>query len=103
MDSIPLFMSKDVEEKLKTKHDVVPREVQECFNNRLRTYLEDTKEDHKTNPPTWWFVGETDLERELKVCFIYRKGVGYEIKTAYEPNGQEREVYLRVSKPRETG
>jgi hypothetical protein len=47
----------------------------------------------KTNPPTLWFIGETDQGRILKIVFVELKNGIYEIKTAYEPNDVEVKIY----------
>ncbi len=88
-----LKISKRIEEKLWEKHGVVITEVYECFLNRTKGLLEDTRVDHKTNPPTRWFIAETDHGRLLKIVFIELFNGAYEIKTAYEPNDNEVKIY----------
>ena len=88
-----LKISKHIIEKLKNKHGVVVDEVFECFLNREKGLLEDTRVNHKTNPPTLWFVSETDHARRLKVVFIQLTNGEYEVKTAYEPNDMEVKIY----------
>ncbi len=83
-------------EKLKTKHKVLPDEISECFINRSRGLLEDTRLNHKTEPPTFWFIAETDFGRLLKIVFIEIEGA-YEIKTAYEPNKLEVRIYEKYA------
>ncbi|OCH26641.1 ADP-ribosyl-(dinitrogen reductase) hydrolase [Aliivibrio fischeri] len=78
--------------KLIHKHNVNISEVEECFSNREYGFLEDTREQHKTNPPTQWFIAETDYGRKLKVIFIEFDG-HIELKTAYEPNQIELDIY----------
>ena len=41
-----------IEEKLRAKHDIEPAEVTECFYNRTKCTLIDTREEHKTKPPS---------------------------------------------------
>lgn len=56
--------------------------------------LEDTREDHQTDPPTLWFVGNTNNSRRLKVVFIHFKDEGrIQIKTCYEANAEELRIY----------
>lgn len=88
-----LNISDAVIKKLFEKHMVVPSEIEECFYNRSKGLLEDTREQHKTNPPTMWFIAETDDGRLLKVVFIEHQNQTYEVKTVYEPNDNEVRIY----------
>ena len=92
-----LKISKRIAEKLITKHQVTTNEVLECFFNRTKGLLEDTRVDHKTNPPTLWFIAETDRCRLLKIVFIELPNGSYEIKTAYTPNENEVKIYERYA------
>jgi len=62
-------------------------------------FLEDSREAHRSDPPTLWFVAETDLGRRLKVCFILRpedRGTAaVVIKTAYDANDHEIRIYRK--------
>jgi len=55
-------------------------------------YLIDDREDNRTDPETLWFIAETNKGRLLKVCFMFMDG-NVHIKTTYEPNEVEIEVY----------
>ena len=88
-----LKISKSIIGKLKNKHNVSVDEVFECFLNRTKGLLEDTRVNHKTNPPTLWFISETDHARRLKIVFIQLANGEYEVKTAYEPNDVEVNIY----------
>ena len=91
-------MSNAVSLKLRDKHKVSNKEIFECFFNRTHSFLTDTREEHLTDPITKWFIAETDLGRQLKVCFIQRDDV-IEIKTAYEPSTSKAiEIYYRIAK-----
>jgi uncharacterized DUF497 family protein len=93
---VRLSISQRVAEKLLEKHGVEPKEVQQCFENRTGGFLEDTREQHQTDPPTQWFIGETNSGRKLKVVFIQRQtavGPQLDIRTAYEPNAEEIRIY----------
>ena len=92
-----LIVSKRIIEKIKQKHQVTVEEISECFLNRVRGFLEDTRLDHQTDPPTFWFIAETDQRRLLKVIFIEREDGMYEIKTAYVPNSNEVKIYERYA------
>jgi len=53
-----------------------------------------TREEHRTNPPTHWFLAETCYGRLLKVVFVPdTNGKDIYIKTAYEPNETEIRIY----------
>lgn len=87
-----IVISKEIEEKLRTKHQVTSKEVQECLANCTGKLLTDNREQHRTNPPTNWIIAETNQRRELKVCFIIIEGAIH-IKSAFEPNEKERRIY----------
>jgi uncharacterized DUF497 family protein len=79
--------------KLLEKHNITTKEVVECFANSEGIYLIDETEDHKTDPPTFWFMAPTNHNRMLKVCFV-RRGVDVDIKTAFEPTSDKHlELY----------
>jgi len=89
-----LKISPGVKEKLKKKHCVADDEITQCFAGRAGRYLMDRREDHQTDPPTLWFIAETDYGRLLKVVFI-QSGDDIIIKTAYAPNDVEIDIYNR--------
>lgn len=91
-----LRCSSAVKQKLAEKHGVSLEEVQQCFANREGGLLEDTREDHKTDPPTQWFIAETDYGRRLKVVFILKHG-DILLKTAYSPNQKEEAIYTKYA------
>ncbi len=87
-----LLISTKVKSKLFKKHAVTENEIRECFLNRERATLRDEREDHQSDPPTLWIIAKTDYLRELKLVFMVTdKGVI--LKTAYEPNQQEIQIY----------
>ncbi len=90
------ILSASVRAKLKVKHCVDESEVIEAFANRGKGFLVDTREDHQTNPPTEWFISETDRGRKLKVCFMLRDG-DIHIKTAYAANPTEIAIYNKYA------
>lgn len=90
--SLSLILSTKVRDKLALKHHVTEDEIIQCFANRAGRFLYDTREEHRTTPPTRWFISETDFGRRLKVVFIQQSD-GIEIKTAYEPNETEVRIY----------
>lgn len=93
-----IIISQKVAEKLLEKHQVSPKEVEEAFRNRTGKLLFDTREDHKTDPPTLWFIACTNHLRLLKVCFIQRED-GTHIRTAYTANEAELRIYRAKGQP----
>jgi uncharacterized DUF497 family protein len=77
-----------VSQKLRQKHGISVREVEECFYNRTHSLLIDVREEHKTDPPTQWFIAETDLGKMLKVCFVMNERE-ITIKTAFHTESQD--------------
>lgn len=92
-----IFISQRVCDKLAEKHNVTPSEVEECLMNRERTFLEDNREDHKTDPATLWFISTTDQGKELKVVVIYAEN-RLILKSAFPPNAVEKDIYAKKSK-----
>ncbi len=87
-----LVISQKIESKLAEKHQVRPSEVRQCFENREAGFLEDDREDNKTDPPTKWFISCTNRGRKLKVVFVFKEGKVF-LKTAYPPNSDEIGIY----------
>nr|MBS0020571.1 ADP-ribosyl-(dinitrogen reductase) hydrolase [Gammaproteobacteria bacterium] len=88
-----LFIPSKVRHKLTSKHGVSEAEIVQCFANRARGFLEDNREEHASDPPTRWFVAETDYGRQLKVVFLQHSDGTILIKTAYEANSEEKRIY----------
>lgn len=89
-------ISARVTEKLSTKHGgITHQEITECFLNRCGKFYLDTREDHRTNPPTYWFVSETDKGRKLKVVFM-RYPDHFRIKSVFEPTDGSDALYERL-------
>ncbi|MCU0996848.1 DUF4258 domain-containing protein [Stenotrophomonas maltophilia] len=88
-------ISRKVAEKLHDKHQVSASEIQEAFLNREGGYFTDDREDHRTDPPTWWFVSETDKGRTLKVVFVKYQD-RYQIKTAFQPTDGSPALYAKL-------
>ncbi len=87
-----LRISKGVLQKLQSKHDVTRREVEQCFENKCGLLLEDQREDHKSDPPTLWFVAPTSRGRLLKIIFIYRDGQLH-LRSAFEADEAAQNLY----------
>lgn len=89
-----LIISPKIKQKLATKHEITEREVIECFANYHGLLLKDDREENRTDPPTMWFIGETDYGKLVKICFIIR-GSDIYLRTAYKPNSDEIEYFKR--------
>lgn len=87
-----IIISQKILEKLKNKHSVSETDVHQCFANRTGCYLFDPREEHASNPPTEWFISETDYGVKLKIVFIFRDGKVY-LRTAFRPNENEISIY----------
>jgi hypothetical protein len=87
-----IVISESIEHKLAYKHSVKLQEVHECFANRCGKYLLDTREQHATNPPTRWFISETNHGRKLKIIFVLDKGKIY-LRSAFPPGPDEIRIY----------
>jgi uncharacterized DUF497 family protein len=93
----PLVISAAVLNKLQEKHGVTPREIEQCFENRVGINVEDDREEHKTDPATLWFVAPTNCERLLKIIFVILDG-NIHIKSAYEPSRKVVDLYGKMGK-----
>lgn len=91
-----IVISKSIEAKLSNKHGVCRREVEQCFENLSGAFLIDNREEHKTTPPTLWFIAETNQGRLLKVIFV-RKGCKIHIKSCYQPSQQVIDIYNKLA------
>ena len=87
-----LIISEKTRVKLTGKHNVTERELEQCFENIEGPLLIDSREDHKSNPPTLWFISRTNKNRLLKVAYIQR-GSSVCLRTCYEPNEAEMQIY----------
>jgi len=87
-----LIISAATEAKLKTKHNVTISEIRQCFLNRNGRLLVDNRALTKTNPPTLWFIAETNKGRALKIVYI-QKILEVHLKSAFEPNDVELAIY----------
>jgi hypothetical protein len=65
---------------------ITSEEIVQCFANReARIALIDPREEHQSEPPTRWFISETDFGRKLKIAFIPR-GKDIHIRSAFPAN-----------------
>ena len=95
-----LIVSAQIRSKLDTKHSVTVREVEQCFYNREGEYFEDVIEEHRTDPPSWWFIAPTNQGRELKIIFVAKDGNIY-LKSAYDASAGALALYEALN--RQTG
>lgn len=92
-----LIISTAVRQKISKKNPpVTEEEIKQAFANREGNYLTDKREEHATNPPTLWFIAETNKGKRLKVCFI-DTGTDIVIKSAYVPNDDENRIYTKFA------
>lgn len=92
-----LIISPSVRSKLVNKvPPVTESEIGQCFANRTKSYLIDTRANNLTNPLTRWFIAETDFGRKLKIAFM-PTAEGIVIKTAYDPNTEELRIYKKIA------
>jgi uncharacterized DUF497 family protein len=93
-----LLISRAIERKLALKHGISREDVEQCFNNRVRTYLMDNRLEHHTEPPTEWFISENDKGVLIKIVFVFDNGAIY-LKSAFLPNSTEIRIYNTISEP----
>lgn len=91
-----VYISSKVKKKIKDKHGLTLDEVFEAISGRLAGFLEDTREEHKSDPPTYWFIGSTDFGKLVKIAFIFKDGTMI-IRTAYEANQRELAIYKKYA------
>ena len=87
-----LVISDTILTKLRDKHQVDRREVEQAFGNKCGIFLVDDREDHKSDPPTLWFVAPTNKGRPLKIVFICREGKVF-LRTAYDADTIAQSIY----------
>ncbi|MDE2452758.1 MAG: ADP-ribosyl-(dinitrogen reductase) hydrolase [Burkholderiales bacterium] len=87
-----LEISDTILRKLRERHHVDRREVEQCFENRLGRLLEDKRTRHRTRPPTLWFLSKTNKGRVLKIVYI-QTGTSVALKSAFAPNADELSIY----------
>jgi hypothetical protein len=101
-----IHLSTRIRKKLEERHGVTEEEIRQCFRNLEGEFLADDREEHRTNPPTYWFIAETNTQRKLKIVFIASavqsadgaRKTRIDIKTAYPPNAVEIDIYERCGK-----
>ena len=92
-----LVVSSAVIAKLREKHNVTVREVEQCFENKCGLYLEDVRPEHQTDPATMWFVAPTNRDRILKVSFMFIDG-NLHLKSGYDAEPEAIALYDSLAK-----
>lgn len=88
-----LIISPSIRAKLSEKDPPVTEiEIVESFANRIGNDLLDSREEHFTDPPTRWFVAETNFGRNLKIMYILTVH-GIVIKSAYDATDNIIRIY----------
>jgi len=93
-----LIISPEIEQKLARKHGLKRTDIEQCFRNRLRSYLIDKRLEHLTDPLTEWFISENDRGELIKVVCIFENGLIF-LKSAFTPNEIEISIYNTMSVP----
>ncbi|KAB7769326.1 ADP-ribosyl-(dinitrogen reductase) hydrolase [Xanthomonas maliensis] len=93
-----IVISEETRAKLGTKHDVGEPEVHQCFANITGKLLIDNRDEHRSDPPTLWFIAPTNRGRLLKVCYVSKGGYFY-LRTCYPPNEAELAIYRKHGNP----
>lgn len=88
-----LEVSEKIREELANKQPAVTvKEVEEALLNREGQLLIDNREQHRTTPPTLWFVSRTNRNRILKVMIVVENGRVY-LKSAYDATAEVIRIY----------
>lgn len=70
------------------------RDVEQCFENWNGGTCTDAREEHRTDPPTQWFVSEDNRCRKIKVVFV-QVGDDIYIKSAYPATDDVVRIYRK--------
>lgn len=93
-----LLISPSVRQKLQQPdHNVTDDEILEAFANSDGRVCTDTRAWHATNPPTRWFVAETDRGRMLKVMYVPLPTGVVEIKSAYTATPNVQRIFEKFA------
>ncbi len=80
-------------EKLRRKHSVLPKEVQEIFNNQPKFRF--VENGHRPGENVYFASGQTSSGRYLKIFFVYKKDKRALIVSARDMTRRERKQYGR--------
>ena len=88
-----IILTLQIRKKLAEKVPPVSlEEIIECFQNRTKRPLVDNRQQHKTRPPTRWFIAKTDADRKLKIVFVTYPSGDHVIKSAFDPYEYEERI-----------
>lgn len=90
-----LKISEKIEAKIWDKHQLKRSDVEECFLNRVGGLLEDSREEHKTDPATQWFIASNNTGKTIKVVFMVLSNGDVILKSAFEANKAEIDIYAK--------
>jgi hypothetical protein len=94
MDDFSLAISGFVAEKLRLIHGVSILELEEAFNGWVGCPVVDSREHHRTKPPTIWFIATTGEGRLLKIVGIPNPPKKQlVIKSAFDADHREISIY----------
>ena len=92
-----IVISQKIGLKLAQRHQVTESDIIECFSNRESAFVEDIREEHRTDPATQWFISENDRGVRLKIMFVFSDGKVF-IKSAYKPTQACERLYNKLLK-----
>lgn len=90
-----LLISPHVLEKIQDKHGLTRKDVEECFVNREGPPLIDSREEHKTDPVTQWFISENYYGKLIKIVFVQLEDGRISLKSAYQPSEAVINLYRK--------
>ncbi len=73
------------------------RIVEQCFENHCGRLCIDDREEHRTDPPTCWFVALDSGNRLVKVVYVQDAGVIY-LKSAYLADPEIARIFDKYAK-----
>lgn len=73
------------------------RIVEQCFENHCGRLCTDDREEHRTDPPTRWFVAPDNHNRPIKVVYV-QEGVTVYLKSAYPADPDVVRVFNKYAK-----
>lgn len=94
-----LYITEKIKTKLNNKHSLKVDVIEQVWKDYNGITLVDTREEHRTHPPTEWFIGTSTNGVAIKIVFVPHKeieGLVF-LKTAYKPSSREIEIYKKRS------
>lgn len=92
-----IIISEKILDKLGKKvPPISKKDVEECFINRYGGLLEDAREEHKTTPPTLWFVAPNNKNQMIKIMYV-QDGENIYIKSAYSATHDIIRIYEKFA------